>query len=115
MATQTGLVTGTIFISSMLLMNHALSIAPVGSVLTAFRMSILVPVGMGIYLWGEPMASTQLVGLLLALVALGLMTSHGGEPGQIRGLKAFGLLFLICLLARHESYVFTLGALQRVG
>jgi drug/metabolite transporter (DMT)-like permease len=93
----TGLITGTVFISAMLLLNFALTIAPVGPVLTAFRMSIVVPVGLGIYLWGEPMAAKQVVGLLLALLALALMTSHASNTAQIKGLKAFGLLALICL------------------
>ena len=96
-ALYTGLSTGAVFISSMLLMNHALTIAPVGSVLTAFRISIVVPVVVGIYFWGEPMAPGQLLGLLLALVALGLMTSNGGGDGQVKGAKAFGLLIVICL------------------
>ena len=96
-AIYTGLATGTVFISSMLLMNHALTIAPVGSVLTAFRMSIVVPIALGIYLWGEPMASTQFIGLILALLALALMTSHSGNTAHVKGLKAFGLLAIICL------------------
>jgi len=96
-ATYTGLTTGVVFISSMLLMNHALTIAPVGSVVTAFRMSIIVPIALGIYLWGEPMASTQMIGLILALAALALMTSHSGNTGHIKGLKSFGLLAVVCL------------------
>ena len=79
LALYTGLATGTVFISSMLLMNHALTLAPVGSVVTAFRMSIVVPIVLGIYLWGESMAPTQFGGLLLALGALALMTSHPGR------------------------------------
>ena len=97
LALYTGLATGTVFISSMLLMNHALTLAPVGSVVTAFRMSIVVPIVLGIYLWGEFMAPTQFVGLLLALGALALMTSHPGRTAQVRGIKAFGLLIAICL------------------
>lgn len=95
-AIYTGLATGTVFISSMLLMNYALTIAPVGPVLTAFRMSIIVPIALGIYLWGEPMAPTQIIGLVFALLALALMTSHSAGGNHIRGLKAFALLALIC-------------------
>lgn len=97
LALYTGLGTGTVFISSMLLMNHALTLAPIGSVVTAFRMSIVVPIVLGIYLWGESMAPTQFVGLLLALSALALMTSHPGRTAQVRGIKAFGLLIAVCL------------------
>ncbi|MDP6040069.1 MAG: hypothetical protein QGG64_16080 [Candidatus Latescibacteria bacterium] len=96
-AIYTGLATGTVFISSMLLMNHALTIAPVGSVLTAFRMSIVVPIALSIYLWGESMASTQFIGLILALIALALMTTHSGNETHVRGIKAFGLLASVCI------------------
>ena len=97
LALYTGLGAGTVFISSMLLMNHALTLAPIGSVVTAFRMSIVVPIVLGIYLWGESMAPTQFVGLLLALSALALMTSHPGRTAHVRGIKAFGLLIAVCL------------------
>ena len=96
-AIHTGLATGTVFISSMLLMNYALTIAPVGPVLTAFRMSIIVPIALGVYLWGETMTALQFVGLIFALFALSLMTTNSGQTHHIRGLKAFGLLALICL------------------
>lgn len=97
LALYTGLGTGTVFISSMLLMNHALTLAPIGSVVTAFRMSIVVPIVLGIYLWGESMVPTQFVGLLLALSALVLMTSHPGSTAQVRGIKAFSLFIAVCL------------------
>jgi drug/metabolite transporter (DMT)-like permease len=93
---ETGLVTGVLFISSMLLMNHALTIAPVGSVLSAFRIAIIVPVFFGVYLWDEPLASAQAVGLLLALLALVLMTPRSQTHARFTGIRAFGLLALIC-------------------
>ena len=97
LALYTGVATGTVFISSMLLMNHALTLAPIGSVVTAYRMSIVVPIMLGIYLWDESMAPTQFVGLFLALGALALMTSHPDRTAKFRGIKAFGLLIAICL------------------
>lgn len=96
-AVETGLVTGFLFISSMLLMNYALTIAPVGSVLSAFRIAIIVPVFFGITLWDEPMAPSQAVGLLLALLALALMTPRSEAHPRFKGIRAFGLLALICL------------------
>lgn len=96
-AIYTGFVTGTVFISSMLLMNYALTIAPVGPVLTAFRMSIIVPITLGIYLWAEPMAPIQFIGLICALLSLSLMTTNSGKANHIKGIKAFGLLAIVCL------------------
>ena len=94
-ALATGSITGVLFISSMLLMNYALTIAPVGAVLSAFRISIVVPVCFGVYLWGEPMSSSKMLGLLLALVALVLMSPRA--KGALTGIRAFGLLGLICI------------------
>ena len=94
---ETGLVTGFLFISSMLLMNFALTIAQVGAVLSAFRIAIIVPVFFGVYLWDEPLALTQAVGLLLALLALVLMTPKAETTARFTGARAFGLLGLICI------------------
>jgi len=94
---ETGIITGFLFISSMLLMNYGLSIAPVGAVLSAFRISIIVPVFFGIYLWDEPMAYSQAAGLLLALVALVLMTPRTETNARFKGFRALGLLAGICL------------------
>jgi drug/metabolite transporter (DMT)-like permease len=96
-AIQTGLVTGVLFISSMLLMNFALTIAPVGAVLSAFRIAIIVPVFFGVYLWGESLVSTQAIGLLLALLALVLMTPRSETGSRFTGMRAFALLGMICI------------------
>ena len=94
---ETGLVTGFLFISSMLLMNFALAVAPVGAVLSAFRIAIIVPVFFGVYLWDEPLEVSQTVGLLLALLALVLMTPKAAAHARFTGVRAFGLLGMICL------------------
>jgi len=96
-AIRTGLITGVLFISALLLMNFALTIAPVGAVLSAFRIAIVIPVGFGVYLWDEPMAPAQLFGLMLTLAALVLMTPRAQEDSRFTGLKGFGLLALVCV------------------
>jgi len=96
-AVATGLITGFLFISSMLLMNFSLTVAPVGSVLRAFRISIVVPASFGIYLWDEPMTSSRVFGLALALLALLLMTPRAEARPRLTGIRAFGLLGLICI------------------
>ena len=77
---KVGCVTGTVFIVAMLLMTRALERCHVASVLTAFRMAILVPVFASVVLWGETVSLGQWAGVGLALVALGLMT--GGGAGR---------------------------------
>ncbi len=96
-AVQTGLMTGAVFIGSMSLMMRVLEIASVGAVLTAFRMSIAVPVALGIWLWREPVVLSQFGGIILAFPALVMMTS--GARGSVRatGGNTFGLLFAVFL------------------
>ena len=96
-ASITGVVTGLVFISSMLLMNHMLTVAPVGSVLTAFRLSIVVHVVLGVWVWDESMSWTQFGGLVLALFALVLMTGGKNTSTRHTGLQIFGLLAIVCL------------------
>lgn len=80
------LVGGTIglsFIVSMLFMTRALERANVGIVLTSFRLSILIPIAYGIWVWDETATALQLLGIALALVSLVLMTggqTAGGAP-----------------------------------
>lgn len=84
-ALLTGLVTGSVFVCSMVLMTQTLDRAPASAVFTAFRMSIAVPVALGVWLWNEPMASGQLAGVVLALLALVMMTSGADETRHVTG------------------------------
>ncbi len=96
-ALQTGVVTGAVFIGSMSLMMRVLEVASVGAVLTAFRISIAVPVALGIWLWQEPVVPSQFSGIILAFPALLLMTSGAGGNVRAAGGKTFGLLFAVFL------------------
>jgi drug/metabolite transporter (DMT)-like permease len=77
-AGRIGLYTGIAFIVSMLVMTRALERVEVGAVLTGFRLAILVPVGFGLYLWGETIGFRQGAGLAMAGSALLLMTWRNG-------------------------------------
>ena len=94
-ALQTGLITGAVFIGSMSLMMRVLEIASVGAVLTAFRISIAVPVTLGIWLWQEPVVPTQFGGIILAFPALLMMTSGARGSAHAAGAKTFGMLFAV--------------------
>ena len=69
-----GVVTGCSFICSLSIMTRALARANVAAVLTAFRMSIVVPVVAGAWIWGERIGIVQIVGILLALLGLYMIT-----------------------------------------
>ncbi len=97
-AVGVGAITGAVFISSMSLMTHVLRLLRVASVLTAFRLSIVVPVGLGVLLWDEPLSGLQILGLGMALVALLLMSRHAQHRTAVRGLKALALLAMIFVL-----------------
>ena len=96
-ALLTGLVTGCVFVCSMVLMTQTLDRSPAGAVFTAFRMSIAVPVAFGVWLWNEPMAWGQLVGVALALLALVMMTSGADETRHATGWRI--LLLLVAIFA----------------
>ena len=97
-ALVTGLVTGSVFVSSLVLMTRMLERAPVGAVFTAFRMSIVVPVVFGVLLWQEPLAPGQMAGISLAILALVMMTSGMDATRHITGWKIVGLLLAVFLL-----------------
>ena len=124
---KVGAITGVVFISSMLLMTRLLRTFRVASVLTAFRLAIVVPVGLGVLLWNEPLGGFQLLGLGLALVAVLLMSRHAGHQTNVSRWIATGLLILGFALDRHraadigfqypgdEHFLSALGALRWFG
>ena len=97
-AVYTGLFTGVVFISSLSLMTRVLNLVTVGAVLTAFRISIAVPIILGVWLWGETLVPIQIGGILLTLVALLMMTSGAGKSTGLTGIKTFGLLIGVFLV-----------------
>ena len=97
-AIRTGIVTGIVFISSLSLMTRVLDFMVVGAVLTAFRISIAVPIVLGIWFWGERLDLSQVGGIALTLLALLLMTSGARKSTQLTGIKTFGLLVAVFLL-----------------
>lgn len=104
---------GLAFILSMLVMTAALERAPVAMVLAFFRLAILLPVVVSMWLWGESLSSTQGVGIGLALVALALITSSRapatagpvGVAALLTGLLVFGTQGIgqICLRWVHYA------------
>ena len=93
---KVGLVTGTSFISAMLIMTTALSLVRVGSVLTAFRMAMLIPIAASVLIWGETASPLQALGIVLALAALALMTrASGGPANKMSRLGQMALIFLV--------------------
>jgi len=68
-----GLFTGVIFILSMLALTYALVRIEVAAALLAFRLSIMLPIGLGVFIWEDTLSPVQCVGLALALLSLVLM------------------------------------------
>jgi len=97
-ALATGIASGAVFLASMLVFNHALRLLPVGPVLTTYRLSLLVPLALGVWLWQEPLSLRQLGGLGLAAIALGLMSAGPGANPALPARRIFGLLAAVFLL-----------------
>ena len=95
---KVGIISGVFFVSSMLVMTYALTIANAAPVITSFRLSLLLPVALGVYIWSEPINSTQIAGITLAVAALALMTRTPPQTHHLRGVKSFALLIAIFLI-----------------
>lgn len=99
-----GLITGTIFIASMLTMTRALALVKASAVLTAFRMAIVVPTVASALLWGEAITAWQMVGIALAIVALVCMTRGASDLLHLGSGKSLGLvLSVFCLQGTSMS------------
>ena len=92
---RVGIISGVFFVSSMLVMTYALTIANAAPVITSFRLSLLLPVALGVYIWSEPISPIQISGICLAVIALALMTRTQSQTHQLSGFKAFALLIII--------------------
>ncbi len=46
---------GIAFITAMLTMTYALTVAGASPVITSFRLSMLVPIALGVWIWNEPL------------------------------------------------------------
>jgi len=98
-----GIATGIAFILSLLVMTRALEIADVAGVLTAFRLSILLPIGASVFIWSNPITRVQIAGIGMAAAALFLMTrgrssTAGPSAAGISGNRALLLLSAIFTL-----------------
>ncbi|MBT6906798.1 MAG: hypothetical protein HOA27_21805 [Gemmatimonadetes bacterium] len=95
---QLGLVTGTVFICSMLAMTRALTLVKASAVLTAFRLALVVPTAVSALVWNEPLTELQAAGALLALVALVLMTRDAGALLHLGNMRNLALVLLVFCL-----------------
>jgi drug/metabolite transporter (DMT)-like permease len=94
-AIKVGIITGIVFVASMFMMTRALEISDVAGVLTAFRMSIILPIGLAVWIWDERTNPIQVAGIFLSLIALYLMTPSPGSQNRLQGAGAFGLLLSV--------------------
>lgn len=90
-----GLFMGAIFLPSMLVFNHALHRAPVGMVVTTFRMGIVLPMVIGVVIWNEALTYLQAAGVSLALVSLAFMTRPREAVSWLPPKELVGLLLLL--------------------
>ena len=92
---QVGSITGFVFIVAMLLMTKALSLVRVGSVLTSFRMAMLIPIIFSVTIWGETAVPLQMIGIGLSFISLILMTRGATGSNKIGRFGQFALILLV--------------------
>ena len=93
-----GLTTGVAFVISMFLMTSALEVSDGATILTAFRLAIIVPIAASVLLWDETVSTTQLEGIVMALVALTLMSGGQRGLGKRALVRHGGLAVAVCLM-----------------
>ncbi len=94
---KVGLTTGVVFICSMSIMTKSLNVVNVAAVLIAFRMSIIVPIFLAVWLWDEPISGYQVAGIVVALLGLWMLTrgadsTHGARA---RGRRALAIVVIV--------------------
>ncbi len=90
-----GVSMGALFLPSMLIFNHALRRAPVGMVVTTFRMGIVLPMIIGVAIWNETLSLAQGMGVGLSMFALVLMTRGKAATSWLPARDLVGLLLLL--------------------
>ncbi len=104
-----GAATGLSFIVSMFTMTHALARIDAASTLTSFRLSIIVPIAVGTWIWGEVITPLQASGIALALFSLYLLTRRRSGSNTIGKSPLVLLIFalqglsLCCLHWVHHA------------
>ena len=97
---KVGVTTGCAFFAGMFLMTWALEVSDAATILTAFRLSIIVPIVGSYMIWQEQVSTLQLVGVLMALAAL-LLMSAGKGLGESTRRHLFGhgsLAIAVCVV-----------------
>ncbi len=77
---------------------HTRSDTDVGAALTAFRLSILVPIVAAVWVWDESISAIQVAGIGLAAIALVLMTRGKRRRSGLSGAASLALVLLIFFL-----------------
>ena len=94
-----GVITGCAYIASMLAMPRALERGHVAPVLTAFRLSILVPVVAGVLVWNKRTNAWQTLGIVAVIISMLLMTYCKSENSNgRRNLSTLGWMLLVFLM-----------------
>ena len=96
---KVGVTMGCAFTAGMFVMTWALEVSDVATILTAFRLSIVVPIVASVLLWQEEVSTLQLIGIAMALAALLLMSGGKGALLTKRAIFAHGALAVaVCIM-----------------
>lgn len=90
-------IVGLFFISNFMAYSKSVHTNGMGISIAAMRLSLLVPVLVSIYFYGESLGSNQVLGIVLVFGALMLLVPHG-KPIKMGPMNASWLLLVIFLL-----------------
>jgi len=90
-----GVMVGLLYISNLILMGRSMVENGIGMTVSIMRISLVIPVLVSIFIYGESTTTQRLVGLLFAFIALGLLFRPGEKERDTRAILYLVAIFLI--------------------
>ncbi len=108
-----GLVAGVLYPTVFLLLLPAMHMRGVAITMAIVRLSVLIPLGGALYLWAEMPDTMKLYGIVLALVALPLLSLDKGVTDVVLSRRQAAIL--LALFAANGSCLLLSKAFQMTG
>lgn len=90
-----GIMVGLLYISNLILMGRSMVDNGIGMTVSIMRISLVIPVLVSLFVYGESTTTQRIIGLLFAFIALGLLFKPGDKERDTRAILYLVAIFLI--------------------